>query len=291
MQEFLQTLLNGLPSGGMYALVALGYTMVYGVAKLLNFAHGDFVMIGGFIVYLLTGWLLPLWLAIIISILATILLACLTEKLAYKPLRKSKRITILTTAIGVSLLLENLISVLTAGKGKTLPQLMEYKAIELGGGIVLSNIALLEIIISAVIMVALLFFVNFTKYGKAMRAVSENPDASKLMGISVNNITSMAFAIGASFCTIVALMWSSFSPITYNMGSSLGIKAFIAAVIGGVGSIPGAMIGGILIGLIESLTKTYISTSLADAIVYCVLIVVLIVKPTGLFGKNIEEKV
>lgn len=289
---FLKQVINGVQVGSIYALVALGYTMVYGIVKLLNFAHGDFIMVGAYIsLFAMTGAGMPIWLAAIIAVAGCALLGVLTEKIAYKPLRNSPKLSVLITAIAVSLLLENLFLLLFSSSPKPYPNAINFPSIDVGP-IQVSGITLMTILLSAVSMIALQLFVKKTRMGRAMRAVSEDAQAATLMGVSVNKTISLTFAIGSGLSAIAAVMYCSAYPMVEPyMGSMLGLKAFIAAVLGGIGIIPGAMLGGFVIGLIESLTKAYISSQLADAMVFGILIVVLLVKPAGIFGKNVGEKV
>lgn len=289
---FLKQVINGVQVGSIYALVALGYTMVYGIVKLLNFAHGDFIMVGAYIsLFAMTGAGMPIWLAAIIAVAGCALLGVLTEKIAYKPLRNSPKISVLITAIAVSLLLENLFLLLFSSSPKPYPNAINFPSIDVGP-IQVSGVTLMTILLSAVSMIALQLFVKKTRMGRAMRAVSEDAQAATLMGVSVNKTISLTFAIGSGLSAIAAVMYCSAYPMVEPyMGSMLGLKAFIAAVLGGIGIIPGAMLGGFVIGLIESLTKAYISSQLADAMVFGILIVVLLVKPAGIFGKNVGEKV
>ena len=289
---FLKQVINGVQVGSIYALVALGYTMVYGIVKLLNFAHGDFIMVGAYIsLFAMTGAGMPIWLAAIIAVAGCALLGVLTEKIAYKPLRNSPKLSVLITAIAVSLLLENLFLLLFSSSPKPYPNAINFPSIDVGL-IQVSGVTLMTILLSAVSMIALQLFVKKTRMGRAMRAVSEDAQAATLMGVSVNKTISLTFAIGSGWSAIAALMYCSAYPMVEPyMGSMLGLKAFIAAVLGGIGIIPGAMLGGFVIGLIESLTKAYISSQLADAMVFGILIVVLLVKPAGIFGKNVGEKV
>lgn len=289
---FLKQVINGIQVGSIYALVALGYTMVYGIVKLLNFAHGDFIMVGAYIsLFAMTGAGMPVWLAAMIAVAGCALLGVLTEKIAYKPLRNSPKLSVLITAIAVSLLLENLFLLLFTSSPKPYPSTINFPPVNLGP-IQISGVTMMTILLSAVSMVALQLFVKKTRMGRAMRAVSEDAQAATLMGVSVNATISLTFAIGSGLAAIAAVMYCSAYPMAEPyMGSMLGLKAFIAAVLGGIGIIPGAMLGGFVIGLIESLTKAYISSQLADAMVFGILIVVLLVKPAGIFGKNVGEKV
>lgn len=292
---FINQIINGIQVGSIYALVALGYTMVYGIVKLINFAHGDFIMVGAYVslfsVPLLVRMGVPAWLCIVLALVACALLGVVTERVAYKPLRNAPRITALITAIAVSLLLENLCMLFFSSSSKPFPTVFNKSIFNLGG-VQFNSITLITIVLSVISMILLQLFVKKTKMGKAMRAVSEDGGASILMGINSNTTISITFAIGSGLAAIAAVMYCSAYPqVNPYMGSMLGLKAFIAAVLGGIGIIPGAMLGGFVIGLVESLTKAYISSQLADAVVFGILIIVLLVKPTGILGKNIGEKV
>jgi len=288
---FLMQVINGIQIGAIYALVALGYSMVYGIVKLINFAHGDIIMVGSYAVLLLMTQLgLPAWLAVIGAIAISALLGMTIEKVAYKPLRHSARISLLITAIGVSFLLQNLAQLLFGADPRMFANLFPGNVTI--GSLTLTNVSLVTVGSSVVIMLALTFLVNKTRIGKAMRAVSEDNDAALLMGINVNNTISFTFGLGSALAAVAAVLYScAYSQISPTMGSMLGLKAFVAAVLGGIGSMPGAVIGGLLIGIAESLTKGYISSSLADAVVFGILIIVLMIRPTGLLGRKINEKV
>ena len=294
--DFLIQLFNGLQLGSIYALIALGYTMVYGVAKLINFAHGDIIMVNHFwkdlfeqqkILYKL----LPLYLAIIPAIIACTLLGVIIERIAYKPLRNSSSISILITAIGVSLFLENLFVKVFTANARPVPSLFNQASLNIFG-IRLSFQTIFTIVLTIILTIILQIFISKTKYGKIMLAVSEDYKASSLVGINVDNTMTMTFAIGSALAGVASLLYvSSYPQITPFIGSMLGIKAFTAAVVGGIGSIPGAVIGGFILGMIEVMTRAYLSSSYADAIVFLVLILVLIVKPTGILGNMEKEKV
>jgi branched-chain amino acid transport system permease protein len=302
MTEFMQQVIIGLRIGSVYALIALGYTMVYGIIRLINFAHGEFIMVGGytlfFMIPLLIGMGLPAWTSVFVAIVVCAIVGVLTELLAYRPVRKKgTRMTALITAIGVSLLLQNLAQALPfiGPNPKAITQDIFSSGIT-GSidlfGVKTNQTAVFTIIIAAFIMVGLQLFIHRTKIGRAMRAVSENKAASTLVGINVNKTIIITFAIGAGLAAVGALMYcAQYRAVTTTMGSMLGLKAFVAAVLGGIGLIPGAMLGGILIGLIEALVTAYISSSLANALVFVVLILVLLVKPAGIMGKNVGEKV
>lgn len=293
MMSFISYLANGLSLGSIYALIALGYTMVYGIAKMLNFAHGDIIMVGGFTVFtaMSTQWC-PVWLSVIIGIIVCTVLGVLIEKVAYKPLRTAPPLAVLITAIGVSYFLQNLALLIFGSASQNFTSIVKnVPPVDLGG-IKISMETVLSIAVSLVIMIGLTLFINKTKAGKAMLAVSEDRGAAELMGINVNSTISLTFAIGSALAGVAsALLCSSYPQISPYTGAMPGIKAFVAAVFGGIGSIPGAMIGGVLLGIIENLSKAYISSQLSDAIVFLVLIIVLIVRPTGIMGKKINEKV
>ena len=291
---FLFYLISGLALGSVYAIVALGYTMVYGIAKMLNFAHGDIIMAGGYVAfYACTKFNLPWYLCIIISILACIVLGVTVEKLAYKPLRTASSLSVLITAIGVSYFLQNSAQLLFGADTKIFPALLTEGSFQLfDGQLVISYLTIITIIICILIMVGLTLFINKTKTGKAMRACAEDKGAAQLMGINVDTTISITFAIGSGLAAVASiLLCSTYPSLSPTLGSMPGIKAFTAAVFGGIGSIPGALLGGILLGIIENLTKAYISTQLSDAIVFAVLIIVLLIKPTGLLGSKQNEKV
>ncbi len=291
---FLSNLINGISLGSVYAIIALGYTMVYGIAKMLNFAHGDVIMIGAYISFCSTTYLgLPPVLAVIIAMIVCTLLGMVIEKLAYKPLRKASSLAVLITAIGVSYFLQNMALLIWGSTPKTFSSVVPFDSLALfDGRLIITAESIVTVIACIVIMIALTLFTKKSKMGKAMRAVSEDKDAAELMGISVNVTISATFAIGSALAAVAGVLLCSAYPVLIpTTGSMPGIKAFTAAVFGGIGSIPGAMIGGILLGIIEIFSKSYISTNLSDAIVFAVLIIVLLVKPTGLLGKKITEKV
>ena len=297
---FIQQLVNGLRVGSVYALVALGYTMVYGIIRLINFAHGDFIMVGGytlaFTVPLMVAAGMPAWLAVIAAIIACAITGVLVEKLAYSPVRRrGNRMSSLITAIAMSLLLENGAQVLFGANPRGVGTLFTLPNIGM-----FSGTTLLTIVLGAVVMVALQLFVNKTKMGRGMRAVSEDKEAATLMGVHVNRTIAITFAVGSALAAVASLMYcAQYNQVTTTMGSMLGLKAFVAAVLGGIGVVPGAMLGGILIGVVESLSKAYIGTltggvitsAFSDAIVFAILIVVLLVKPAGILGSNAGEKV
>jgi len=293
--SFLSYLKDGINLGSIYAIIALGYTMVYGIAKMLNFAHGDVIMVGAFVILTaITGAGMSPVLAVLLSIVFCTVLGVVIEKVAYRPLRKaSSNLAVLITAIGVSYLLQNLALLVFGADAKSFVSVINVPDLNLfGGELVIKGITIVTVVTCIIIMVGLTFFVQKTKPGRAMQAVSEDRDAAQLMGVNVNGTISLTFAIGSGLAAIAGLLLCSVYPtLTPYTGAMPGIKAFVAAVFGGIGSVPGAMVGGILLGIIEIFGKAYISSQVADAIVFGVLIIVLLVKPTGLFGKNIQEKV
>ncbi|MBS5793284.1 MAG: branched-chain amino acid ABC transporter permease [Lachnospirales bacterium] len=288
--DFFNQLINGISIGSVYALVALGYTMVYGIVKLINFAHGDIIMLGSYFILIFTKSMgMPFWLSVIASMLFCAIFGVLIEKVAYKPLRKAPRISALITAIGVSILLQNIV-ILIKPDPLPFPNALAGSVRFLGTDIGYVNI--ITIIVSFALMIVLTLFIKYTKAGKAMRAVSEDEGASTLMGINVNNTIALTFAIGSALAAVGGGLYGvSYKLIEPTIGSVFGLKAFIAAVIGGIGTIPGAVIGGLIMGIVETFTKAYISTNLTDVIVFAVLILILLVKPSGLLGKNVKEKV
>ncbi len=291
---FIFNLINGISLGSVYAIIALGYTMVYGIAKMLNFAHGDVIMIGAYVSYCMTTYmgLNPL-LSVLIAMVVCTALGILIEGLAYKPLRKAPALAVLITAIGVSYFLQNSALLIWGSAPKNFSSIVSFDSLSLAGGkLIITSESIVTVIACVVIMIALTLFIKKSKMGKAMRAVSEDKGAAELMGINVNLTISVTFAIGSALAAIAGVLLCSAYPILIpTTGSMPGIKAFTAAVFGGIGSIPGAMLGGILLGIIEIFGRAYISSELADAIVFAVLIIVLLVKPTGLLGKKINEKV
>lgn len=293
--SFISYLVNGLSLGSVYALIALGYTMVYGIAKMLNFAHGDVIMIGAYVALITMKQAgLPTWVAILISIIACTVLGVLMERVAYKPLRNAtSSLAVLITAIGVSYLLQNLALLMFGADTKSFSNVISLPSLKLAGGsIVITGVTIVTIIGGILIMAGLMLFISKTKTGQAMLAVSEDKGAAQLMGINVNKTISITFAIGSGLAAIAGvLLCSAYPSLTPYTGAMPGIKAFVAAVFGGIGSIPGAFIGGVVLGILEIFGKAYISSQMADAIVFGVLIVVLVVKPTGILGKNIQEKV
>lgn len=293
--RFLASLINGISLGSVYAIIALGYTMVYGIAKMLNFAHGDVIMVGAYAAFVMISQMgMPVALALPISMVVCTVLGLAVERFAYRPLRKAASpLAVLITAIGVSYLLQNLALLIFGADTKSFSSVVTLSSLKLfDGRIVITGEMIVNAVVCVVIMAALTLFVNKTKQGQAMRAVSEDKGAAQLMGINVNGTIALTFAIGAALAAIAGvLMCSSYPSLNPYTGAMPGIKAFVAAVFGGIGSIPGAFIGGLLLGVIEILGKTYISSQLGDAIVFSVLIIVLLIKPTGILGRNIQEKV
>ncbi len=291
---FITNLINGVSLGSIYAVIALGYTMVYGIAKMLNFAHGDVIMVGAYIVFALTSYSgINPYLALVISMAACTLLGMAIERFAYKPLRGASPLAVLITAIGVSYFLQNMALLIFGSQAKSFTSIVNLPALTLADGkITISAETIVTIIVSLIIMVSLTLFVNKTKPGRAMLAVSEDKGAAQLMGVNVNATISLTFAIGSGLAAVAGvLLCSAYPTLSSQTGAMPGIKAFVAAVLGGIGSIPGAVIGGVLIGVIEILSRSYISSQMADAIVFAVLIIVLLVKPTGILGKKYIEKV
>ncbi len=294
MTLFLSYLINGISLGSVYAIIALGYTMVYGIAKMLNFAHGDVIMVGAYVSFCAMQYLgLPKLVSVVLAMVVCTALGIVIEGLAYKPLRKAPSLAVLITAIGVSYFLQNSALLIWGSAPKSYPSVISLGSLTLmDGQLVISGDTIVTVLANIVIMVALTSFTGRTKIGKAMRAVSEDKGAAELMGIKVNATISMTFAIGSALAAIAGvLLCSAYPTLQPTTGSMPGIKAFTAAVFGGIGSIPGAMIGGVLLGVIEILGKAYVSTELGDALVFAVLILVLLVKPTGLLGKPVREKV
>lgn len=291
---FLNHLINGISLGSIYAIIALGYTMVYGIAKMLNFAHGDVIMVGAYISFCVTAyWKAPTLVSIALAVVVCTILGIVIERLAYKPLRMAPSLAVLITAIGVSYFLQNAALLIWSSNPRSFTSIVSGKAISLfDGQVAIAPVTLVTVLTCVVIMVALTLFTSKTKMGTAMRAVSEDKGAAQLMGINVNTTISITFAIGSGLAAIAGVLLCSAYPILMpTTGSMPGIKAFTAAVFGGIGSIPGAFLGGVLLGIIEIFSKAYISTQLSDAVVFAVLIVVLLVKPDGLLGKHVSEKV
>ena len=292
--QILQYLINGISIGSVYAIIALGYTMVYGIAKMLNFAHGDVIMVGAYISFCVTNYLgLPSFVSVLAAVAMCTVLGIVIEGLAYKPLRGTPSLAVLITAIGVSYFLQNAAQLIWSSSPKNFTSVVTMDPIVLmDGKLVITGEVLLTVAACIVVMVGLTLFTSKTRTGKAMRAVSEDRDAAQLMGINVNRTISTTFAIGSALAAIAGVLLCSTVPtLMPTTGSMPGIRAFTAAVFGGIGSIPGAMLGGILLGIIETFSKAYLSTQFSDAIVFSVLIIILLVKPAGLLGKQIQEKV
>ena len=290
--NFIEQLINGLRTGSIYALIAIGYTMVYGIAKMINFAHGDIIMVGAYALYFSISVLgLPVPVALVITVIVCAVLGVVIEKVAYNPLRSAPPLAVLITAIGMSFFLQSA-SLLIFGSTPIPFQSVILNVNISVGPVVISSITVVTLIVTAIAMILLTLFVNKTKMGSAMRAVSEDKGAAELMGINVNSTISLTFAIGSALAAVAGVLYiCQYQSMKPTLGALPGIKAFVAAVLGGIGSIPGAMLGGILLGLIESVSKAYISTELADAIVFGVLIVVLLFRPSGLLGKKKIVKV
>lgn len=292
--SLLNNLINGISLGSIYAIIALGYTMVYGIAKMLNFAHGDVIMIGAYMSFCATTyWGLPPLVSVLVAMAVCTALGMTIERLAYKPLRRAPALAVLITAIGVSYLLQNVALQIFTPNPKSFSPILGDGVVELLGGQLRISVTTIATVAACVlIMVALTLFTNKTRMGTAMRAVSEDKGAAQLMGINVNTTISVTFAIGSALAAIAGvLLCSAYTTLMPTTGAMPGIKAFTAAVFGGIGSIPGAMLGGILLGIIEIFGRAYVSTQLSDAIVFAVLIVVLVIKPDGLLGKRVSEKV
>ena len=292
--SFLSYLINGISLGSVYAIIALGYTMVYGIARMLNFAHGDIIMVGGFTVFTIVTTMggSPV-VGILASVVVCTVLGVTIERVAYRPLRDASPLAVLITAIGVSYLLQNVALLIFGSNARQFTSVITLPTLKLAGGkLSISSVTIVTILSCIVIMAALMTFINKTKMGQAMLAVSEDRGAATLMGINVNRTISVTFAIGSALAAVAGvLLCSAYPSLSPYTGSMPGIKAFVAAVFGGIGSIPGAFIGGILLGIIENLAKAYISSQLSDAIVFSVLIIVLLVRPTGILGKKMTEKV
>lgn len=292
LTSIMEQLMNGLRTGSIYALIALGYTMVYGIAKMINFAHGDIIMVGAYTLYIGIALLhLPVIAAMLLTAVVCSVLGVLIEKIAYKPLRNAPPLAVLITAIGMSYFLQSVALLIFSSTPIPFKSVINLDSVQVGS-VNISGITIVTLAVTTVIMVALTLFINKTKAGSAMRAVSEDRGAAELMGINVNGTISMTFAIGSALAAVAGILYiCQYQSLRPTLGALPGIKAFVAAVLGGIGSVPGAMLGGIVLGLIESLSKAYISTELADAIVFGVLVVVLLVKPSGLLGKKTLVKV
>ena len=292
MDVFVQQVINGLNAGSIYALIAIGYTLVYGILKLINFAHGEVMMFGAYFAYIAAAsfnW--PSWAVILFAMGVASLMGFSVEFIAYRPLRNAPRLSALITAIGISMLLQNVALMIFGADPKVMPKIFPQEMLNIGG-IEINTITIITISLSVIFMILLQLFINKTKQGRAMRAVSENQDAAILMGINVNRTISITFLIGSALGALGGILYSTaYTIIEPTMGTMPGLKAFVAAVLGGIGSVPGAMLGGFIIGMVETMTKAYLSSTWADAIVFGVLILVLLFKPTGILGKNMKEKV
>ena len=292
--KFLSFFLSGISLGSIYAIIALGYTMVYGIAKMLNFAHGDIIMVGGYVAFTAMSALnLPASVAVLLSVLFCTALGVIIEGVAYKPLRGANSLAVLITAIGVSYLLQNLALLIFGANPKSFQSVVPIRSMSFANEqLVISGETVAAIAACFLVMVALTTFINKTRAGQAMLAVAEDKGAATLMGINVNATVALTFAIGSALAALAGvLLCSAYPTLTPTTGAMPGIKAFVAAVLGGIGSIPGALIGGLLLGVLENLSKAYISSKLSDAIVFSVLILVLVVRPTGILGKKMREKV
>ncbi len=294
MEFFISQLINGLNLGSIYALVAIGYTMVYGIIKLINFAHGEIMMFGAYFAFYLAflfPFQLPFIVILLVSMTLSALMGILIERIAYRRLRKAPRISALITAIGVSLFLQNIALLIFKSDAKKMPELISKQPVNILG-IEVPNITLVTFFLSILFMILLTVFVRNTKPGKAMRAVSQDQEAAMLMGINVNSVIALTFALGSALGAMGGIFYSvAFSQVYPTLGFMPGLKAFVAAVLGGIGSIGGAVIGGYVIGMIETFTKAYVSSMWSDALVFGILIFVLLFKPSGLLGKNVKEKV
>jgi len=290
--SMLEQLINGLRTGSIYALIALGYTMVYGIAKMINFAHGDIIMVGAYTLYIGIALLnLSIPISILLTVIVCSVVGVAVEKIAYKPLRNAPPLAVLITAIGVSYFLQSVSLLIFKATPIPFNSVINIQSVKFGS-LNISGITIVTLIVTTISMIILTLFINKTKAGTAMRAVSEDKGAAQLVGINVNKTISMTFAIGSALAALAGILYiCQYQTLKPTMGALPGIKAFVAAVLGGIGSIPGAMLGGIVLGIIESLSKAYISTELSDAIVFGVLVVVLLVKPSGILGKKQNEKV
>ena len=292
--SFLSYLINGISLGSIYAIIALGYTMVYGIARMLNFAHGDIIMVGGFAIFTIVSTMgLPPLLGILVAVAVCTVLGVTIERVAYRPLRGASSLAVLITAIGVSYLLQNIALLIFGSNARQFTSVVTLPNLKLAdGALTISSVTIVTIVSCILIMIGLTSFINKTKVGQAMLAVSEDNGAATLMGIDVNRTIAITFAIGSALAAVAgALLCSTYPSLTPYTGSMPGIKAFVAAVFGGICSIPGALIGGVLLGVIENLSKAYISSQLSDTIVFSVLILVLLIRPTGILGRKINEKV
>ena len=292
--SFLSYLINGISLGSIYAIIALGYTMVYGIARMLNFAHGDIIMVGGFAIFTMVSTLgMAPMVGVVTAVAVCTILGVTIEFVAYRPLRGASSLAVLITAIGVSYLLQNLALLIFGSNARQFTSVVNIPSLKLADGrLSISGETMVTIAACIVIMIALTTFINKTKVGQAMLAVSEDKGAAALMGINVNRTIAITFAIGSALAAVAgALLCSTYPSLTPYTGSMPGIKAFVAAVFGGIGSIPGALLGGIILGVVENLSKAYISSQLSDAIVFSLLIIILLVRPTGIKGKKINEKV
>ncbi|HIT73095.1 branched-chain amino acid ABC transporter permease [Tyzzerella sp. An114] len=292
LTNILEQLINGLRTGSIYALIALGYTMVYGIAKMINFAHGDIIMVGAYALYVAVALLhLPAIPAVIFTCVVCAVLGVIIERIAYKPLRNAPRLAVLITAIGVSYFLQSASLIIFKATPIPFQSIINVDSINIGG-VTISGITIVTLVVTTISMIILTFFINKTKAGSAMRAVSEDMGAAQLVGINVNKTITMTFAIGSFLAAVAGILYiCQYQSLKPTMGALPGIKAFVAAVLGGIGSIPGAMLGGIVLGIIESFSKAFISTELSDAIVFSVLVIVLLVRPSGFLGKKKSEKV
>jgi len=292
LNSIIEQLINGLRTGSIYALIALGYTMVYGIAKMINFAHGDIIMVGAYALFVFVTTLhIPVVPSVILTILFCAAVGVVTEKVAYKPLRKAQPLAVLITAIGVSYFLQNFVQLIFGATPIPFASIIQIPAVKINT-INISGITIITLVVTTICMILLSLFISKTKAGRAMRAVSEDKGAAELMGINVNGTISLTFAIGSGLGAVAGILFiCQYEALRPTLGALPGIKAFVAAVLGGIGSIPGAMLGGIILGIIESLSKAYISTQLSDAIVFGVLVIVLLVRPSGLLGKQRREKV
>ncbi|RRD95105.1 branched-chain amino acid ABC transporter permease [Clostridiales bacterium COT073_COT-073] len=293
MEQLLQQIINSLHVGSIYALIALGYTMVYGIVQLINFAHGDILMVGAYFAFFgLTAYRLPFGVSLLVAVIICALLGMLIDKIAYKPLRNAPRISALITALGVSMFLENGFRYLFGADTKRMPDIIGAEKAFRFGSVRISHMTFITIAVAVLFMLSLQLIVHYTKTGKAMRSVSEDTKAAQLMGINVDRTIAITFAIGSALGAVGGILYSmNYYEVQPYMGMMPGLKAFVAAVLGGIGSIPGAMLGGFVIGGVETITRGYISSTWADAFVFGILIIVLIFKPTGILGKNMKEKV